>query len=505
MPIATQEREVIYVQPDGKFTGIEPLSLDKHGMDDTTDNTIPTQSVLFGRDAFGRPVTKVVFDDTPSGLVTGTINYDKQHKIDFLETAGIDRRKFNLLKFFIPAGRIDNYVNWQLNGRLDIVVNARIATPVLGAGPAKDYAAAVVQNSAQFNGEKRIILRPPSIADQTTTEVADLNAIAGLTDLDSNNDIPGYPGHDKMLFVGCDADTGVAANVLYSVNGGGTWAAFGADPFAVDKHIQAIAVQFITPTKYRLIVLRVTTEAALPAQVAYADITLGDESTSPTWNTVAVGSTNGELGEALFWPTKKFNRAYAAAAGDIYVSTDQGESFGTAVFTGSTVVNAFAIDDDENIWAVGASNLILREKADTRGTFDTMTGPSGGGAMNAVAIADDDTVFVGNGTSLFRSSNGAASTGGWTSIKDFGANHQVQEIQLIENNSQLIRVLVSDTTANEGDWWYSLDGGNTFVEVDNLTNSGYNAAYFSEVDPNFAVAVGEDNGSTGVIHKLTTV
>lgn len=503
MPIAEQNREVIYTQPNGKFTGIEALSLDKHGMDDTTDNTIPTQTVLFGRDSFGRPKVKLTFDDTPSGLVTGTINFNKQHKIDFLEQAAIDRRKFNILKFYIPAGRIDNYVNWQLNGRLDVVVNARIATPVLGAGPGLDYAAAAVQNSVQFNGESRIILRPPSISALTTTETADLNCITGLTDLDANNDIPGYPGADKMMFIGCDAGAGVTPNVLYTVNGGSTWAAFGADPFSADEHIKAIAVQFNSPTQYRLVVLRETADASNPPEIAYADITLGNESSSPTWNAVDVGSTNNDAGQSMFWPTELFNRLYVAAGGDIFVSTNQSESFGTAAYTGSTAINAWAIDEDENVWAVGASNLILREKADSRGTFETMVGPSGGGAMTAIAVADDDTIWVGNGSSLYRSSNSAASAGGWTSVKDFGTNHVVKSIQLIKNNSQLLKVVVSDTSGNEGDVWYSLDG-NTFVEVTNVTNSGYNAAYFSAIDPNFAVVVGEDNGSTGVIHKVAT-
>jgi hypothetical protein len=79
MPIAKQDREILFVQEGGPFTGIAALSLDKHGADDITDNTIPSQSVLYGRDAFGRPKPKLTFDDTPSGLVTGTINFDKQH------------------------------------------------------------------------------------------------------------------------------------------------------------------------------------------------------------------------------------------------------------------------------------------------------------------------------------------------------------------------------------------------------------------------------------------
>lgn len=241
--------------------------------------------------------------------------------IDYLELAAINRTVFNLLKFFIPSGRIDNYANWQLNGRLDVVTNCRVATPVLGAGPTKDYAASGVQNSVQFNGERRLILRPPSLSALTTAETADINAIDGLSDLDPNKDIPGYPGHDKVLIAACDAGSGVTPNVLYSVNGGGAWAAFGADPFSADEHIKAVAVQFITPTQYRIVVLRDTADAANPPEIAYANITLGDESSSPTWNAVNVGSTNNDAGEALLWHTLLFNRLYVAAGGDIFAKS----------------------------------------------------------------------------------------------------------------------------------------------------------------------------------------
>lgn len=504
MTIATQDRQILYVQPDGKFTPIEPVSLDKHGSDDVTDNTVPTQSVLFGRDPFGRPSTKVVFDQAPGGLVNVTINYDKQNSIDFFETAVIERRIFNLLNFLIPAGRIDNYANWLLNGRLDVLLNCRVATPVTGAGPAKDYAGAVVANSVQLNAEKHLILLPPTLVAQTTSETEDINRIAGLTDLDPNEDIPGYPGHDKVLFAACDAGSGVTANILYSINGGGTWAALGADPFGADEHINGLAVMFMTPTQYRVIALRQTTDGSNPAEIAYTDITLGNESATPTWTNVNLtGSANGDVGESLFWPTQLFGRQYVGASGDIYVSTNQGESL-AAVYTGSNAINAFAIDKDKNVWAVGASNLILKESAENRGTFDTKVGPSGGGAMSAIAVADDDTIFVGNGTSLYRSNNGAASTGGWTAVKDFGSNHSVKKIQVIAGNSQFVRVVVSDSSGTDGDVWYSFDGGNSFKEVADLSNSGYNDAYFSEVDPNFAIIVGEDDGSTGVIHKLTS-
>lgn len=503
MAIATQDRESIFVQEEGVFNPLGILSLDKHGMDDATDNTIPGRSVLFGRDGYGRPQVKVTYDEAPSGLVTGTINFDKQGKIDYLEKAAVERAVFNLFKFFIPAGRIDIYRNWVYGGRLDVIVNCRVSTPVLGAGPNKDYAATPVQNSVQYTGDKRLILRPPSLAAQVTTEGEDLNCIAGLIDLDPNRKIPGYPGHDKIMVIGADAASGESANILITVNGGATWTAMGALPFGDDEHINAIAIGFISPTQFRVIALRETTDAAAPAEIAYTDILLGNEAASPTWVNVNVGANNADVGQAMLWDPETYERLYIAASGDIYVSTNQGQTVGTAIYTGSTAISAIHRDPNGNVWAVGASNLILKERAEVRGTFDTKVGPSGGGTMHSIAVADDGTIFVGNGTKIFRSRNDAASAGGWTQVVDFGANHQVQQIDLLANNSQLLRAIVSDTSGNEGDMHYSFDGGNSFIEVDNLANAGYNAAYFSKIDPNFVVIVGEDN-TTGVIHKVTT-
>lgn len=498
----TRDRVILFGQPNGLFTGIEPLSVDRHGRDSMTDNTVPGRAVLAGRDDFGRPRTKLEYDEAPSGLLDFTVTFDKQAAQDqVLDTMRRENGRFGLWEFYIPAGRLNNYANWLLNGRLDYYSRCKITGMTDDAGSAKDYSGEPGTKSFPISAARLITLRPPVLSALTTSEIVDINGITGFSDLDPNRDIPGYPGPDKLLFAVCDADTGVAANVLWTITGGSTWTAFGADPFAADKHIKAVQAQFMTPTQYRLVVLRLTGEAALPPQIAYADITVGDEGTSPTWTAVALGATNNQTGEALFWPPQLFNRLYAAAAGDIYVSTNQGQST-TIVYTGANAINAFAIDIDLNVWAVGASNTILRESVDNRGTFTTKVGPSGGGAFTAIAIADDGTIFAGNATSIYKSNNDAASTGGWSLLRNFGANESVVGIQCVGGDSQILRAVVTNTSSPEGDVWYSLDGGNTWTEVANLTNSGYNAVYFSTVNDNLAFIVGEDVSTVGTIHRL---
>jgi hypothetical protein len=264
-------------------------------------------------------------------------------------------------------------------------------------------------------------------------------------------------------------------------------------------------MRLISKSQYRVVVGRGTADAGNAAEIAYGDFTFGAPGTT-TWNNVDVGSTTSEIIEALEWLF--YDRMYAAAGGDIYVSTNQAESWGTAIYTGTTVINAFAADKDDNVWAVGESNLILRELGKS-GTFDTRVGPSGGGTFYSVAVANDGRLYAGNGQYIYMSNNSAQNTGGWTELHDFGANHSVVEIhcagqaEVDNGDSQLITAIVDDSTPGNGEVWRSWDGGNSWNKTTELTNQGYNAAYFSRQDDNLGIIVGDTSGSYGVVHKFS--
>jgi hypothetical protein len=459
-----------YIQPEGRGTGLEPMSKDRHGIGDGTLAQIPDRGVLWGQDDFGRPESKVEFDQPPGGLNTLDVQFDRVAEADVLDTLRMENGKFMFANFFIPAGRLNNYANWSNDGFVDAHVRCKISAGTKGAGRDKDYSGDPVINTYTISWANTVTLYPPVLTAQTIGETLDLNDIAFLGDLDPDQDIPGYAGRDKIGFAVADGDTSEDAKVWYTV----------ADT-------------------YRVIVLRSTADAAAACEIAYTDIILGGEAGTITWTTVDLGSTVNEAGEAMAWPY--YNGLYMAAAGDIYRSTNQGVSNSLA-YTGATVINQIAMDFDDNVWAVGATNTIVQEKSNNRGTFTAKVGPSGGGDFTAVEVARDGWLFAGNGSSIFRSNNLAKNTGGWTELKDFGTNHTVEAIQCIDGESQLVRVLVTDSTGNDGDIWYSLDGGNSFVMVTDLSNAGYNNWWVSEVDPNVAFIVGEDNSSVGVVHKL---
>ena len=59
-----------------------------------------------------------------------------------------------------------------------------------------------------------------------------------------------------------------------------------------------------------------------------------------------------------------YNRLYIAADGYIYLSTDQAATTPTVIYNSTShQINAIERNyDGSNVWAVGANNLILRER-----------------------------------------------------------------------------------------------------------------------------------------------
>jgi hypothetical protein len=394
---------------------------------------------------------------------------------------------------------LDNPAGWT---KVIHLGDAESGDITLTAPVSREFADVRTGKSHPTNALYWVMLIRQALSRLTTSEAEDLTSIGFLDDLESNCG-NGYPGPDKVGYITAAAGSGAVANILYTTNGGGTWAVTSAFPFAADEDVDLVTMFFINKNQYRLIVGRTTTDGAAAAEIAYADVTLGAEGTT-VWTTVDVGSTNGDVVQAIHF--NSFARIYAAVSGDIFLSTDQGESW-TSLYTGSAAISQIVTAPNGNVYAVGASGTILIEKGET-GTFSALTASSSD-TISSIAIGNDGTLWVGDGTTLKYSRNSQpTATGSWTTAKDFGTNHSVVSISLkggekaMGGDSQLVQVVVNDGTAEEGDVWLSLDGGSFFEETTNLTNSGYTHAYFSKRDQNLAYIVGPTDTSTGLIHQL---
>lgn len=507
--IAKQTQAAIWIPPDdGLFNAAIAFQLGQAGLGDITLPGPGDRSVFYGTDPFGNPIPQGFERSAPGQPSTTLENYVTTLRDNIQKMRDLAQCRYVQLRIH-DCIRLDHPNGWR---RIIHLGNVQTGDATISAPVSREYGDARIGQSHPMNGLYHVEWIMQALTSLTTSETNDLNGVTFLADLEPCEDCGGgYPGPDQIGYIACDAVGAGTANILYTSDAGATWATTSADPFAADEHADFPLVFRKDEDEFRLIVARITTDGANAAEIAWDDITFGSENTT-TWNTVDVGSNNGDIITALFWP--KWDRLYAATDNNtIHLSTDQGETWST-VNTGSQPIRAFARNPrNGNVYAVGDSNTILVEKGES-GTFEAITGPTGSNASNAIAVASDGSLWLGNGTSVFHTDGNALPTaaGQWTSAKSFGSNHSVKDIDCkagalvragMGGDSQLVHVLVNDGTANEGDMWLTADGGGSFREIPNKTNSGYNNCYFSPVDQNLAIIVGEDDGSTGIIHKLS--
>ncbi len=242
--IITQDKVVLMIQPSGKpggvGTGLEPMSLDRHGFTGKTDNTIPGQGQIYGRDAFGRFRVKVIFKETPGGLNTGTIEYEKEQSIDYLEKRAKDESKFGVWEMYAPCARLDNPFGWLNGGRLDYRGNMFVTSQSDGDAPVREASGQPVVSNVPVSWEYNLAFLPLAITSITwadlTENATQLNDIAVLVDPNPNNCVAGYRGPDEHIYIGQNGDTAVIANVIYSRDGGSVFSETSADPFIADEN-----------------------------------------------------------------------------------------------------------------------------------------------------------------------------------------------------------------------------------------------------------------------------
>jgi len=183
-----------------------------------------------------------------------------------------------------------------------------------------------------------------------------------------------------------DASAVAAASTIYrTVDGGVTWTATAASPFAVAEDISSIVRFAMTSQIYRLVVVRGTTDAGNPAEIAYSD----DNGT--TWTLVNVGATNDEFAPwngGLFAIDRRnlflVTDTGAGAAGNIYKSTDGGVTW-AAVYTGATdALNCIRFANEDIGLAVGDTNEILYTE-DGGIHWDIITGPAAQAAVDVLS------------------------------------------------------------------------------------------------------------------------
>jgi len=284
------------------------------------------------------------------------------------------------------------------------------------------------------------------------------------------------------------------ANVWYTEDHGETWAQTSTNPFAAAMDIVDI-LAIGTKTNHRVIVANGTTQAAAPAQIAYADVS--DMGTT-SWITVDVGDVDGEyITDLLF---VDWMHVYAATdGGRIYRSQDGGASW-TAVYTAGAVdINKMAGLGDGTIWAVGNSNLVVMSN-DGGVSWNTVAGPATiAEDLLSVAVTPDGTIFIGvSDGSVYGSFNDGVE---YSLLPVQGvAATAVNDIVVWGDSSIWLAV----STASGGRVLRSIDGGASFRlwDLNMPTNSGIDSLFM--VDVNTVWAIGQAHSGSTFITRTNT-
>ena len=485
--VIKQNRAVVWVQENGDSTSFLPYADREDGMA-MTGKSIPVKGIspVYARDASGNPVVVAINETAPGDLPTATIQIYEKAALTILEKMVNKQCPLNFQLRMVACGPLDNPFIWD---KITALSKGQLTAYTPGDGPSLEFDGSQMTASGSISFRNVLFLVRTGLSGITLgAEVEAALSIAGIPTEDCNECGTGYPGADKILFVGF-AGGAAAPHVIVSDDGGSSWAVMSTDPFIAAEDAAFLQVKLVGPETIRVIIGTGVTDVAAEAKISYTDVVIGDLDTVTAWNdTLLAGGSVGDVVTAMLWA--RHDRLYIATdAFEIYVDEHQGED-GTqaASYIGASQIDAFAMSvNGRDVYAAGATNLILLEK-DRNGIFTVRNGPAGGGAFTALAVAADNTLYAGNGQLLYKSTDGAATAGNWAELKDFGAGYTVTNIQCIGQDSQYLRVQV--TAAADGQVWESVNGGNSWREITPITNAGLTDAYFSEVNDNLAYSVG---------------
>lgn len=346
-------------------------------------------------------------------------------------------------------------------------------------------------HAVAFSGDSDIVVvGKPDIQRQTTTETEALNDIHGSTKANCTDRLD--PG--DQLIAGADAGAGVEANVLYSNDGGITWTAAATEPFAADAHIMAVQWFQLDNETTRWLV-GMDAPAAGQGMVAYSD------DAGATWTTVNIGGAAAGHGSTLGGTLHTVDAQeiwLASAAGYIYKSEDGGESW-TAKESGGITTDDYAHIHffNSNRGVAVASSGVVALTEDGGDTWTAGTVVTGTPDLLSCWMTESETIWVGDDDGDLWYSHDFGTT--WTERTGLaGTPAAINDVEFFDTQVGLLAI---DDASPEGTAHQTILGGYSFRAVATPTNSGINAIHV--VNQNLAFMVGEANGGTAFIAKLS--
>ena len=183
-------------------------------------------------------------------------------------------------------------------------------------------------------------------------------SIDGIKAEDCNECGTGYPGADKILFLGTAGATAAPGNVYVSEDGGSVWTVTTTVPFAATEGVAFLQVKLVGPETIRIIIGTGDTDVSAKAKISYADVVVGDLATVSAWTDTLIADTaTGDVITAMLWA--RHDRLYLATDDfKVFINEHQGEDGSqTPSYTGATQIDAFAISvNGRDVYAAGATD-----------------------------------------------------------------------------------------------------------------------------------------------------
>lgn len=465
---------------------------------DEIDEDLGGIELIQDRDANGRFRTRGFTEDAPSVIETTLTTYLTE-AAELLE--GLDCPGWLHINMKC-GGRSDVMANYERGFILDVakVTNRKIDNL---SNRSESDAAEQMFDIAALPPVTRIFAL--SVLRKGLSETRAVNDVFLLKDDRCSDCSVGFDAGTYGLQT-TDGFTAISANILFTVNGGVTWTAGSADPFAVVENVQPGVAFMVGKDTVRFLVGRGTTDAGAPAEVAYTDFNLvTDTAPGASWTLVNLGSTN-----ALFFNRAKtiyvhdLNNIWAVTTGGyIFKSTNGGGSWTVQDAGVATVENLNAVQfapGSKSIgYAAGANNAVLKT-IDGGVTWSALTGPSGQttDAVLALAVLNKNVVMLGydDGT-LWRTANGGLT---WTQITGWTGTG-VGDIQSLSFVNELVGFMAHNNASPVGAVLFTRDGGNTWEAKSTPTNTGLNA--IDALNAYTAFAAGEVQAATAVLLKAS--
>lgn len=294
-----------------------------------------------------------------------------------------------------------------------------------------------------------------------------------------------------LLSTASGGSPGLPADVLYSKDGGATWAETNVDTLGVASPptaggcvgsyyvVLSTASPYIHYASQDDILSAIEVWASNSAGVVGTPRALWSYASSQTW-------VVGTLG-------------YVYKYGSI-TSTPTVQSDGSVT---SQNLNAIHGMDADVLVAVGAANAVIFT-TDGGTNWQSVTGPAVGVALNTVWVKDADTWFVGTaGGALWYTDNGGTT---WTAISLPITATAIQMIKFNQTPSQTVGWLLATVAGPVGYVLRSLDGGASWDRLPKtglgLTPDRFNdIALCSNVNIAYAGGLG-DNGTDGIAARV---